>query len=79
MNAGEEEEYSDVVPLEGLRGDDESSEDDAPAHDHDEDDDDDDDNDDDQVEGEQREDGDNGTTKVMEAVVLSGNLEVYQL
>ena len=75
MKDGEEEGYSDVESLEGRERDDKSSEDDLPTHDHDEDDDDDDDNDDanddDRVDEEQREDGDNGTTKVMEAVVLS--------
>ena len=71
MKDGEEEQYSDVESIQQFRGDDESSEDEAAAHDHDEDDDDD-NNDDDLVEEEQGEDGDNGTTEVMDAVVLSG-------
>ena len=70
MKDGEEEQYSDVESIQEFRGDDESSEDEAAAHDHDEDDDDD-NNDDDLVEEEQGEDGDNGTMKVMDAVVLS--------
>ena len=49
MKDGEEEQYSDVESIQHFRGDDESSEYEAPAHDHDEDDDDD-NNDDDPVE-----------------------------